>query len=585
MDKVKVVINNQEIICPKDATILEAAKMAGFNIPTLCFMKKINEIGDCRICAVKVKGAEDLSPACITTVAEGMEVYTNTKEVCDARRVKLELILSNHRKDCLSCVRSLNCELQILAKDLGVKSIGFAEDQPKPQIECTTPHLVRDNSKCILCRRCTAVCKEVQGLSVIDAYESGKETYIGCAPDHSLDEMGCVGCGQCINVCPTGALVEVSDTAKVYEALADESKYVVAVTAPAVRVALGESFNLPLGTNVEGKMVSALRRLGFKKVFDVPVGADFTVIEESEEIIRRLETGENLPLMTSCCCSWINYCEQYYPEFIPNLSSCKPPQIMLGALLKVYYAKKIGIDPKDLYVVSVMPCTGKKEEITRPNNQAIPGLPDIDVVITTRELAKMIKSAGLSLDKLDNQSFDLALGISTGAGYIFGTSGGVAEAAMRTIVEKVTGQILDKTDFMELRGMKGIKEAEYNLKGKKVKIAVVSGLKNVGWLLEKIKSKELYYDVIEVMASPGGCIGGGGQPIHNGFAMSYTNINELRSQALYKGAKDSRPLHKSHESPIVKEIYDNLIGEPGSEKAHKWLHTKYRSRRIKVSSQ
>ena len=582
MNMMRVRVNNQEVSCHQGSTILEAAMEAGFKVPTLCFLKKVNEIGDCRICAVKVKGEDALVPSCITKISEGMEIVTNSKEVCDARRIKLELILANHRKDCLSCVRSLSCELQRLAADLGVKSIGFSDDEPKPQIERSTVHLERDNSKCIMCRRCTATCKEVQGLSVIDIHEDQLGSYVGCKDNRRLDEMGCVGCGQCISVCPTGALTEVSDLPKVYNALADKSKHVVVVTAPAVRVALGECFGMSIGTNVEGKMVTALRRIGFDKVFDVPVGADFTVIEESAEIIRRLETGNNLPVMTSCCCGWVSYCEQHYPEFIPNLSSCKPPQIMLGALLRVYYAKKKGIDPEDLYIVSVMPCTGKKEEITRPDNQAIPGLPDIDVVITTRELARMIKLAGLSFKDLEGDEFDPALGISTAAGYIFGSSGGVAEAAMRTIVEEVTGTVMDKTDYTELRGMDGIKEAKYDLNGKIVKVAVVSGLKNVGTLLDKIKRKEVYYDVVEVMASPGGCIGGGGQPIHDGFATNYIDINNLRSKALYQGANQSRPLRKAHESPIIKEIYKDIIGEVGGENAHKWLHTKYKPRPVSM---
>ncbi|MCL2427175.1 MAG: NADH-dependent [FeFe] hydrogenase, group A6 [Oscillospiraceae bacterium] len=575
---VKIKVNTVEVECPATATILEAVKTVNINIPTLCYLKKINEIGACNICMVEVKGVNSLVASCVTPVSDGMEIFTNTQKVRDARKIALELILSNHRKDCLSCSRNLSCELQTLATNSGVSSIGFTDDELKPQIECSTLHLVRDNSKCIVCRRCTAVCNEVQGVGVIDVHDHGCETYVGCENDSNLGDVACVACGQCIVVCPTGALTEVDDTAKVYDVLSDESKYVVAIAAPAVRVALGEYFKMPIGTNVQGKMVSALRRLGFDEVFDVSVGADFTIMEESTEIMERLNTGENLPIMTSCCCSWINFCEQYYPEFIPNLSSCKPPQIMLGALLKTYYAKKKGINPKNLIVVSVMPCTGKKEEIRRLHNQAIPGVYDVDIVLTTRELGQMISTAGIMFHKLADSEFDPALGIATSAGYIFGTSGGVMEAALRTIAEKTTNTVLDKIEFTKLRGMQGVKEAEYDLNGKKVKVAVVSGLKNARNLLDNIKAGMVHYDVIEVMASPGGCIGGGGQPVHDGITMNFTNINELRSLALYQGATDLRSIHKSHESPIVQKVYGDVIGEPGGEIAHKWLHTKYNAR-------
>jgi len=578
---VKIKVNGTEIECPANATILEAVKTVGIEIPTLCYLKEINEIGACSICMVEVKGMNSLMTACVTPVADGMEISTFSKKVRDARKVALELILSNHRKDCLTCPRNLNCELQTLAETARVSSVGFADDELKPQIECSTLHTVRDNSKCILCRRCTAVCKEVQDIGVIEIKGSGFETYVGCDSDRNLGDVACVGCGQCIAICPTGALMEVDDRTKVYAALEDESKYVVAITAPAVRVALGESFGMPIGTNVQGKMVSALQRLGFDEVFDVSVGADFTVIEESAEIMHRLETGENLPIMTSCCVSWVSFCEQYYPEFIPNLSSCKPPQIMLGALLKAYYAKKKGIDPKDLIVVSVMPCTGKKEEIRREHNQAIPGVFDVDIVITTRELKRMISTGGIIFQNLPDTEFDPALGISTGAGYIFGTSGGVMEAALRTVAEKTTGKTLDKVEFTELRGMQGVKEAEYDLNGRKVKVAVVSGLKNTGKLLDSIKAGEVQYDVVEVMASPGGCIGGGGQPIHDGNTINFVDVNGLRSSALYQGAIDLTPSHKAHESPVIKEVYGEAIGEPGGEIAHKWLHTKYEARPVK----
>ncbi|MCL2188308.1 MAG: [FeFe] hydrogenase, group A [Defluviitaleaceae bacterium] len=559
-------INGMEVDYPANQTILEAAKTVGIHIPTLCYLKGVNEASVCGICKVEVVGENNLVAACTTLISEGMEVFTFSKKVMDARRLTLELMLSNHRKDCLTCARNLECELQTLALQNRVKGIGFAEDEKKAQIECTTLHTVRDNSKCVLCQRCTAVCKEMQGVGVIGVHEQGGKTYIGCENGRSLGDVACVACGQCIAVCPTGALTEVDDRARVYEALGDESKYVVAITAPAVRVGLGEGFGLPIGTNVQVKMVSALHKLGFDEVFDVSVGADFTIMEESAEINKRLETGENLPIITSCCCSWVSYCEQYFPEFLPNISGCKPPQIMLGALIKTYYATKKGIDHKDLVVVSVMPCTGKKEEIRRPCNQAIAGIYDVDIVITTRELKRMITSAGVMFHELEEREFDPALGISTRAGYIFGTSGGVMEAALRTLAEKKT--------FSELRGMQGVKEGEYDLNGRKIKVAVVSGLKNAGELLRGIKAGKLRYDIIEVMASPGGCIGGGGQPIHDGSTINFTDINGLRSAALYQGAAALRPINASHESPIVQAVYRDALGAQGSEVAHKWLHTK-----------
>ena len=574
MNMIKVKINGLEVECSSDATVLEAAKIAGIEIPTLCYLKEVNEIGACRICMVEVKGARTLVTACVYPVADGMEIFTNTQKVREARRMTLELILSNHRKHCLTCVRSQNCELQKLATDFAIDGIRFADDNLEAQIECSSAHLVRDNSKCVLCRRCVAVCKEDQDVAVIGPNNRGFATHIGSPFERNLGEMACVSCGQCIVVCPTGALTEVDDTARVYEALADEKKHVIVGTAPAVRVALGECFGMPIGTNVEGKMVTSLRRLGFDKVFDVDFTADLTIMEEGAELISRLQSGENLPIITSCSPGWIRYCEQYYPEFIPNLSSCKSPQQMFGAVAKAYYAKQMGIDPKDVFVVTIMPCTAKKYEIWRPDQQAVPGLNDVDAVLTTRELGRMIAKAGLLFPNLPEEAFDPALGISTGAGYIFGTSGGVMEAALRTVVEKVTGRELDKLDFHEIRGMDGIKEAEYDLDGTKVKVAVVSGLTNAAKLLDSIKAGEADYHAIEVMACPGGCINGGGQPIQNGFTLNFENVKSLRSAALYQGEIDTRPLRKSHENPAVQEFY-KAIGEPGGETAHKWLHTTY----------
>ena len=576
MDTVKIKINGVEIECPSTATVLEAAQIAGIEIPTLCFLKEINAIGACRICMVEVKGARTLVTACVYPVVNGMEVFTNTEKVRKSRKMTLELILSNHRKHCLSCARNLNCELQKLANEFNLDGIRFADDELQPQIECSTEHLVRDNSKCVLCRRCTSVCSKNQDVAVIGPNERGFATHIGSPFERDLGEMACVSCGQCIIVCPTGALTEVDDTNRVYEALEDGSKYVIAITAPAVRMGLGECFGMPIGTNVEGKMVASLRRLGFDNVFDVNISADITVMEEGTELISRLKSGENLPIITSCSPGWVRYCEQYYPEFIPNLSSCKSPQQMLGALLKVHYAKKLGIEPKDLFVVSIMPCTAKKYEAGRPEQQAVPGVLDIDVVLTTRELGRMISKGGIMFQNLPDEDFDPAFGISTGAGYIFGCTGGVMEAALRTVVEKVTGTTLEKVEFNELRGTDGIKEAEYDLNGTKVKVAVVSGLSNAKELLERVKAGESQYHAIEVMACPGGCVNGGGQPILSGFNMNFNDVKAIRGNALHKGAADTRPLLKAHDNPVVQELYRDVIGEPGGKNAHAWLHTSYK---------
>ncbi|MCL2842708.1 MAG: NADH-dependent [FeFe] hydrogenase, group A6 [Oscillospiraceae bacterium] len=576
MSMINIKLNNMDLACPAGSTILEAARTAGIEIPTLCYLKEVNQIGACRVCVVEVKGARTLVAACVYPVSEGMEVFTNTTRVREARKKTLELILSNHRKDCLTCVRSQNCELQKLCIEHGVDQVRFADDELKAEIEASTAHLVRDNSKCVLCRRCVSICKKQQDVAVIGANDRGFATNIGSPFGRTLGEMACVSCGQCIIVCPTAALTEKDDTEKAYAALADPKKHVIAITAPAVRVALGECFGMPMGTNVEGKMVASLRRLGFDKVFDVGVGADFTIMEEGTEMMQRLETGENLPIITSCSPGWVRYCEQYYPEFIKNLSSCKSPQQMTGALIKTYYAQKMNIDPKDIFVVSVMPCTAKKYEIWRPNQQAVTGCNDIDVVVTTRELGRMISNAGLMFTNLQDEEFDPMLGISTGAGYTFGVTGGVTEAALRTVVEKLTGKELEKLVFEEVRGYDGIKEAQYDVAGRTVKIAIASGLTNAGNLLDSIKSGEANYDMIEVMGCPGGCVNGGGQPIQTGFVQSFNDLREIRGSALYKGATDSRHLHKSHESPIVKEVYSECLGEPGGEKAHHWLHTTYK---------
>ncbi|MFW5675818.1 MAG: NADH-dependent [FeFe] hydrogenase, group A6, partial [Acetivibrio ethanolgignens] len=507
-------INGMDISAPEGSTILEAARLAHIEIPTLCFLKEINEIGACRICVVEVKGARSLVASCVYPVNEGMEVWTNTPKVLDSRKKTLQLILSNHNRSCLSCVRSGSCELQTLAKELGVDDEGYYDGIKTPtEIDDSAAHMIRDNSKCILCRRCLAVCEKVQDIGVIGANNRGFHTQIGCAFDMDLADTSCVSCGQCITVCPTGALSEKDSTEDVFKAIADPEKHVIVQVAPAVRAAIGEAFGLPIGTNAEGQMIAALRRLGFDKVFDTDFSADLTIMEEATEFLDRVQNGGVLPLITSCSPGWIKYCEHYFPDMTENLSSCKSPQQMFGAIAKTYYAEKMGIDPKNILSVSIMPCTAKKFEIGRDDQDAA-GVPDVDFALTTRELARMIKKAGLNFLSLPtDERFDDPLGLSTGAAVIFGATGGVMEAALRTAVWKLTGESSDSpVEFKEVRGVEGIKEATYNVSGMDVKVAVASGLGNAKALLDKVKAGEADYHFIEIMGCPGGCVNGGGQP-------------------------------------------------------------------------
>ncbi len=571
---INLTIDNIPVTVPEGTTVLEAARDAGIKIPTLCYLKGVNEIGACRMCVVEVKGARSLMAACVYPVSEGMEVFTNTPKVRHSRQLTLELILSNHRMDCLTCSRNAHCELRQLASDLGIDAVRYANDQLPPQIEVSALHLVRDNSKCILCRRCVAACKNIQKVGVINTNDRGFATHVGSAFDRDLAEVDCVSCGQCIVACPTGALYEKDDTYKVIEALQDPTKHVVVGPAPSVRATLGESFGMPIGTNVEGKMVTALRRLGFDKVFDVDTAADFTIMEEGTEFLDRLQNGGALPMITSCSPGWIRYAEQHAPEFIPNLSSCKSPQQMFGSLVKSYYAEKAGIDPKDIFVVSVMPCTAKKYEVSREEQRMANGCMPVDVAITTRELARMITQAGILFPMLPEGEFDPMLGISTGAATIFGASGGVMEAALRTVSEKLVGKEAAPVEFHEVRGMEGVKEATYELAGKTVHVCAASGLTNVSKVLKGIQSGELHYDFIEFMACPGGCINGGGQPLHPADVRSFTDIKGLRAKALYD--QDAKTLiRKSHENPVLQEVYATYLGEPGGHKAHELLHCEY----------
>lgn len=581
MENINLKINGVDVTAPKGSTILEAARMANIDIPTLCWLKDINEIGACRICVVEVNEGRGfrIAASCVYPVSEGMEVLTNSPKVIESRKKTLQLILSNHDRKCLSCVRSGKCELQKLARDMGVDDeTAYDGEKNVYEIDNSAAHMYRDNNKCILCRRCSAVCEKVQGIGVIGANERGFKTNIASAFDMGLGETSCVSCGQCIAVCPVGAISEKDNTKEVFEAIADPEKHVVVQVAPAVRAGLGEAFGLPIGTDVEGKMAAALRRLGFDKVFDTNFSADLTIMEEAHEFLDRFKNGGKLPLITSCSPGWVKYCEHYFPDMTENLSSCKSPQQMFGAIVKSYYAEKEGIDPKNIVSVSVMPCTAKKFEIGRDDEDGA-GLPDVDIAITTRELARMIERAGIQFLALPDEKFDEPLGVSTGAGVIFGATGGVMEAALRTAVEELTGTELPSVEFTDVRGTAGIKEASYDVAGTTVKVAVASGLGNARELLNKVKNGEADYQFIEIMGCPGGCVNGGGQPQQPASVRNFTDIRALRAKVLYD-LDESRPLRKSHENPVIKELYANYLGEPGSHKAHELLHTTYVKRSI-----
>ena len=579
MSDITLKINGVEVTVPQGTTVLEAAHKANIDIPTLCFLKGINEVGDCRMCVVEIKGARTLMASCVYPVSEGMEVWTNTQKVIESRKKTLELILSNHDQKCLSCIRSGNCELQAMCKDLGIEDSHFYDgERVHYDLDDSSVHLIRDNNKCILCRRCVAACEVTQGIGILGPNGRGFKAHIGCAYDVPLGDTACVNCGQCIVVCPTGALHEKDDSDKVEAALADPDKFVVVQTAPSTRATIGEEFGFPIGTDCEGKMAAALRRMGFNRVFDTDFGADLTIMEEANEFVERLTKGTGpLPLITSCSPGWVKFCETYFPEMKDNLSSCKSPQQMFGAICKTYYAKKMNIDPKKMFVVGIMPCTAKKFEITRKGEDEGKGVPDCDVALTTRELARMIKKAGIDFARLPDEGFDDPLGESTGAGVIFGATGGVMEAALRTAVEWVTGQPLENIDFKEVRGMKGIKEATYNVGGTDVNVAVASGLANARELMNRVKSGEKQYHFIEIMGCPGGCINGGGQSIipssvKNGdLGWAYKN---LRMKAIYDEDKACK-VRKSHENPQIQQLYKDYLGEPGSELAEKLLHTSF----------
>jgi len=572
---INLTIDGVQVSVPAGSTVLEAARKANIHIPTLCYLKDVNQIGACRVCVVDV-GARALQAACVYPVAEGMVVKTNTPAVRRARKTVVELLLSIHDRKCLSCSRNNNCELQDLCRDLGIDDDNhFAGEMNHYDVDDASPCVVRDNNKCVLCRRCVAACHQQQNVGVIGAVRRGFTTAIESPWKLPLANTGCVGCGQCIVACPVGALKE-KDSIKAVDKLLEGPKHVVVQTAPAVRAALGEEFGIPMGTSVTGKMAAALRRLGFDKVFDTDFGADLTILEEGTELVQRLTKGGTLPMITSCSPGWVKYCETYNSDFIPNLSSCKSPHEMLGAVIKTYYAEKFDIDPKDIAVVSVMPCTAKKFEAKRPELSNY-GMQDVDEVLTTRELAKMIRQAGIDFATLPEEDFDSVLGESTGAGVIFGATGGVMEAALRFAYEVVTGKTLEKVEFHEVRGLQGVKEAVIDLGETKLNVAVAHGTANAQQLLDSIRSGEKKYEFIEVMCCPGGCVTGGGQPIVKSEVRMGVNVSAERAKALY-GEDEGKARRKSQDNEELKVLYKEYLGEVGGHKAHHLLHTTYVAR-------
>lgn len=576
MDMITLKINGAEVSAPAGSTILEAARYAGVDIPTLCYLKDINEIGACRLCLVEA--SENGRPfrmvtSCVYPASEGMEVRTNTPKVNSFRKMNLELLLSAHDKKCLSCIRSTTCELQKLCRDYKVDESAFGSHPKNVPVEDSTAYLVRDPNKCILCRRCIGACKNMQDIGVIGANNRGYDSVIGTFFEKSLADTSCVGCGQCIVACPTGALYEKDSTAEVLEAIADPKKHVAICCAPSIRATLGECFGNAPGTDVEGKMVAALKRVGFDGVYDMNFTADLTIMEEANELVERLTTGGKLPLMTSCSPGWIKYCEHYFPDMTENLSTCKSPQQMFGAIYKTYYAEKHGLDPKDIVFVSAIPCTAKKFEIGRPDQNAA-GVPDVDIAITTREVGRLIESCGIDFNSLPDEKFDSPFSIGSGAGAIFGATGGVMEAALRTAAELILNKPLEKVDFEDVRGIAGIKRATYKLGDREIRVAVASGTKNAKQLLNAIRDGKEQYEFVEIMCCPGGCVNGGGQPTQPASVRNNINLREVRAAVLYT-ADRNMDLRKSHENSIIKQVYNEYLGKPGSEKAHHILHTSY----------
>lgn len=577
LENVRLTINGMEVEVPKSYTVLDAARDNGIDIPTLCHLKDVNEVGACRVCMVEVEGARALQASCVLPVTEGMKVNTNTKRVRSSRKTTVELLLANHNRECLTCFRNKNCELQTVSEELGISEVKYEGAKREPNIDNLSHSIVRDASKCILCGRCVNACKKTQGIGILDFTNRGFDTIVGPAFDMSMKDTPCVYCGQCIIVCPVAALREKSDIERVWDAIEDPDIHVVVQTAPAVRAGLGEEFGLPIGTRVTGKMVNSLKRIGFDQVYDTNFGADLTILEEGTELLNRINNGGTLPMITSCSPGWIRYCEFNYPEFLDNLSTCKSPHQMFGAVLKSYYAEKNNIDPKKMFTVSIMPCTSKKTESAR-DEMEVDGIRDVDAVLTTRELGKMIKEARIDFLSLEDKEFDVMMGEYTGAGVIFGATGGVMEAALRTVADILTGEDLEEVEYVAVRGVEeGVKEATVNINGMDINVCVAHGTSQAQKVLEMVKAGEKDYHFIEVMGCSGGCVTGGGQPQVDAKTLAQIDVRVARAGALYEEDK-IMPQRKSHKNSTINKLYEEYLGEPNSHKSHDLLHTHYTKR-------